>query len=67
MKLTHILKQSLCGVNVDLETENKVVQSARYGLMINGITEIYLPKNFRISLVLGEEIIASKSLIGYFS
>ena len=67
IKLIHILKQSLCGVNVDLETENKVVQSARYGLMINGITEIYLPKNFRISLILGEEIIASKSLIGYFS
>jgi len=67
IKLTHILKQSLCGVNVDLENKKRVVQSARYGLMVNGITEIYLPKNFRISLVLGEEVIASKSLIGYFS
>jgi len=67
IKLTHILKQSLCGVNVDLENKKRVVQSARYGLMVNGITEIYLPKNFRISLIVGEEIIASKSLIGYFS
>lgn len=67
IKLTHILKQSLCGVSVDLENEDRVLQSARYGLMVNGITEIYLPKNFRISLVLGEETTASESLIGYFT
>jgi len=67
MKLIHMLKQSLCGVHIDLDSKDKVVQSARYGLMINGITEIYLPKNFRLSLVLGEETIASKSLIGCFT
>ena len=67
IKLTHILKQSLCGVSVDLENRSSVVQSARYGLMVNGVTEIYLPKNFRISLILGEETIASKSLVGYFT
>lgn len=67
IKLTHILKQSLCGVHVDLKSTDRVLQSARYGLMINGVTEIYLPKNFRLSLILGEETTASESLVGYFT
>ena len=67
VKLVHTLKQSLCGVSVDVQEKQSLVQSARYGIMINGLTYIYLPENFRLNLVLGEELSASKSLVGYFS
>ncbi|MFT5659686.1 MAG: phosphatidylserine decarboxylase [Sulfurimonas sp.] len=67
IKVLHTVKQSLCGVIVDVEQDKSIAQSARYGIMVNGITHIYLPLNFRLSLILGEEITASKSLVGYFS
>lgn len=67
VKVVHTVKQSLCGVVINAEESKSVVQSARYGIMIKGITEIYLPQNFRLSLIMGEETTASKSLVGYFS
>ena len=67
IKVLHTVKQSLCGVIVDIEQNKSITQSARYGIMVNGVTDIYLPSNFRLSLILGEEITASKSLVGYFS
>lgn len=67
VKVLHTLKQSLCGVVVDVEENKNIVQSARYGLMVNGVTQIYLPKNFRLNLIMGEETRASESLVGYFS
>lgn len=67
IKISHTVKQSLCGVHVNIDKGNTTVQSARYGLMVNGRTELYLPKNFRLSLILGEKTTASESLVGYFS
>jgi len=34
--------------------------------MVNGITNIYLPKIFRINLGVGSQVIASQTLVGYF-
>ena len=68
MKVSHIVKRSLCGIEVESIKEGlNVVKSSRYGIMVNGITELYLPSNFRLSLILGEETKASESLVGYFS
>ena len=67
IKVHHIVKQSLCGVVIDAEENKSIAQSARYGIMINGMTHIYLPHNFRLSLIVGEETTASQSLVGYFS
>jgi len=67
VKVKHMLKQSFDAIKVDLNTQQKTLQGARYGLMINGITTIYLPKNFRVNLSIGQEVNASQSLVGYFS
>ena len=67
VKVKHTLKQSFEAIKVDLITKQKTLQGARYGLMINGITTIYLPKNFRVNLSIGQEVNASQSLVGYFS
>lgn len=67
VKIVHSLKQSFCSIKADIHLEQKLVQSARYGLMIHGTTEIYLPQNFRLDVSVSEEVLASDSLIGYFS
>ena len=67
VEVLHTVKQSLCGVHADLTEGSTVAQSARYGLMVNGRTELFLPQNFRLSLIIGEETTASESLVGYFS
>jgi phosphatidylserine decarboxylase len=55
VQLVHTVKQSLCGVVIDVEQDISIAQSARYGIMVNGITHIYLPQNFRLNLILGEK------------
>ncbi|MCK9491415.1 MAG: phosphatidylserine decarboxylase [Sulfurimonas sp.] len=67
IKVKHMLKQSFDTIKVDLNTKQNTLQGARYGLMINGITTIYLPHNFRVNLSIGQEVDASQSLVGYFS
>jgi len=67
VKIKHMLKQSFDRIKVDLNTKQNTIQGARYGLMINGITTIYLPQNFRVNLSIGQEVNASQSLVGYFS
>jgi len=67
IKVTHSLKQSFVPISLDITISKNLLQSSRYGLMIDGITEIYLPHNFRLSLIMGEETTASESLVGYFS
>jgi len=67
IKIKHMLKQSFDRIKVDLNTKQNTIQGARYGLMINGITTIYLPQNFRVNLSIGQEVSSSQSLVGYFS
>lgn len=67
VKVSHIVKQSLCGINTNDMSEKAIMQSSRYGLMLNGITEIYLPQNFRLNITTEEDLKASQSLLGYFS
>lgn len=67
IKVKHMLKQSFDIIKVDLNIKQNTLQSARYGLMVNGITTLYLPRNFRVNLSIGQEVNASQSLVGYFS
>ncbi len=67
LKISHILKQSFCGIRLNNIKTKSFLQSARYGTMLNGITYIYIPQNFRLNVVVGDKLEASKSLIGYFS
>ncbi|MEA2090987.1 MAG: phosphatidylserine decarboxylase [Campylobacterota bacterium] len=67
IKVTHMLKQSIDEIRINVKTEQNLVQGSRYGLMVDGITTIYLPKNFRLNISVGQELHASQTLIGYFS
>jgi phosphatidylserine decarboxylase len=67
IKIIHKLKQSFETIDIDIIKAQDLLQGTRYGLMINGITTIYLPTNFRLNIGLGSELIASETLIGYFT
>ncbi len=67
IKVSHMLKQSFEDIKLDVITKQNLLQGSRYGLMVNGITTIYLPQNFRVNLGVGEELKASQTLVGYFS
>ncbi|MBU0721158.1 phosphatidylserine decarboxylase [bacterium] len=67
IKLVHMSKQSFDGISINAIQSQKFLQGNRYGVMINGMTYIYLPQNFRLNVNVGNEIIGSETLIGYFS
>lgn len=68
VKITHTLKNSFAPLYVNnIAKEQTVNQTQRYGFMVNGITTIYLPNNFRLNINVSDEIKASQTLLGYFS
>ena len=67
VKIEHQLKRSFDDISVDVKNGQNVKQASRYGVMINGTTTIYLPKNFRLNVTIGSELEGSQTLIGYFS
>ncbi len=67
VKVVHRLKQSFDNINVNTSPSQNILQGSRYGVMLNGVTTVYLPQNFRLNVNIGNELKASQSLIGYFS
>ncbi len=67
IKVRQQLKRSFDGLNIDAKASQTLKQASRYGVLINGITTIYLPKNFRLNVSIGSEVEGSQTLIGYFS
>ena len=61
------LKNSFSPIEINLVKGQKLQQAHRFGVMVNGITTLYLPANFRVNVSVGNEVKASESLIGYFS
>lgn len=67
LKIIHRLKQSFIGIQTKAVKSQNLYQGSRYGLMLNGITALYLPKNFRLNVNVGTELTASETLVGYFT
>jgi phosphatidylserine decarboxylase len=67
LKIIHTLKQSITPIDINIIYNQKLLQGSRYGIMVNGITNIYLPQNFRINLSVDSQVIASQTLVGYFT
>lgn len=67
IKVVHRLKQSFTGITIKAIEAQKLYQGARYGVMVNGRTTLYLPQNFRLNVSVGSELTASETLIGYFT
>lgn len=67
LKIIHRLKQSFAPINIDANANQTMMQGSRYGLMVNGTTTLCLPKNFRLNVSIGSELVASETLVGYFT
>ena len=67
LMIEHKLKESFAPIYLDVVKSQKLHQTARYGMMNNGVTTMYIPSNFRLNVNIGNELKASESLLGYFS
>ncbi|MEN4054108.1 MULTISPECIES: phosphatidylserine decarboxylase [Sulfurimonas] len=67
VNIVHREKQGFAPIDIDLVKGQELMQGARYGVMVNGVTSIYLKSNFRLNISVGQELRASETLIGYFS
>ena len=67
LKVSHRLTKSFKSLEVDLLVAQNVLSTSRYGVMVSGVTTLYLPKNFRLNARIGESLNAGESLMGYFS
>lgn len=67
IKIEHILAQSVAPLSVDVIKSQHLSKSSRYGLMLCGVTYIYLPHNVRINVNIANEVKASQTLIANFS
>ena len=67
LEVQHRLKQSFTSLDLDILKFKTLVQTQRYGFMAHGVTEIFLPYNFRLDVKVFDELKASESLVGYFS
>jgi len=63
----HRLKQSFDSIHIDAFVNQTRLQGGRYGVMLNGVTTLYLPLNFRLNVNVGNQVKASETLVGYFS
>jgi phosphatidylserine decarboxylase len=66
IKLIHRLGRSFAPLYIDIYKDEKLQNRARYGVMLNGITTIYLPKSFKLNVNVGNQISGSETLLGYF-
>jgi len=66
VKVKHVLTRSIASLIMKMSKGQSLRQSTRYGFMLNGFTEIYIPKNFRLSVNTGDKLKASESLLGFF-
>ena len=67
IKVVHRVKQSFAPIYSDAIELQKLPQTSRYGMMVNGVTTLYFPSNFRMNINVGNELKAAESLMGYFS
>ncbi|WP_457743424.1 phosphatidylserine decarboxylase [Sulfurimonas sp.] len=67
VKIEHKLTRSFAPLFIDIALNDNVKQTTRYGLMLNGVTTLYLPSSFRLDVSIGNKVSASETLLGYFS
>lgn len=66
IKLIHRLERSFAPLYIDIIEGEKVHKASRYGVMLNGVTTIYLPKAFKLNVNVGNQLSGSETLLGYF-
>jgi len=66
IKIQHFSKVSFDDIKIDIVQNQNLTLSSRYGFMLNGLTSIYLPKDFQIDVRAGTQLFASITPIGSF-
>lgn len=67
VKMVQRLKQSFLPLSFDHIEGLTLPKGSRYGYANNHLTTIYLEKNVRINVKVGEKVDAAKTLLAYFS
>ena len=65
VKVVHKLSRSFAPLFLDIKSSEELIKGERYGVMLSGITTIYLPKSFKLHLTAGTTVSASETLFGY--
>ena len=66
VKIIHRLERSFAPLYIDIFQGQELHKAARYGVMLNGTTTIYLPKAFKLNVNVGNQLSATETLLGYF-
>lgn len=67
VKIEHLLKRSFDDIQIGIAEAQNISQGSRYGVMVDGVTSIFLPQNFRLNIAINNRVKGSETLIGYFS
>ncbi len=63
--IEHIIFNSIHSIDISTFEFQKISRSQRYGLMLKGKTTIYLPRTARISVSVGNEVLAGETILAY--
>jgi len=63
----HQLEQSFDDFNLQTQEGQKLLQGSRYGVMLKGVTTLYIPASSRVAVNVGTHLKAGETLVGYFA
>jgi len=66
IKVVHRLTQSFAPLFIDTTNGSSLSKTSRYGVMLCGVTSIYIPKSFKLNVNVTDKVSASETLLGYF-
>jgi len=67
IKILHKLTRSFAPLFLDIVVNDAVMKSSSYGVMLSGVTTIYLPHSFNLDTRIGNKVSASETLLGSFT
>jgi len=66
IKVVHQLTQSFAPLFIDTAKGSSLAKTSRYGVMLCGVTTIFIPKSFKLNVQVTDKVSASETLLGYF-
>lgn len=67
IKVVHKLTRSFAPLFLDIAVNDALIKSSSYGVMLSGVTTIYLPHSFNLDTKVGNKVSASETLLGSFA
>lgn len=65
VKVVHRLSRSFAPLSLSIKESQEIIKGERYGVMLSGVTTIYLPKSFKLHLTARTTVSAGETLFGY--